>query len=79
MKCEDIVQCMSDYIDGDMPIEVLEEAEQHLATCSNCTTALKTLRETIQVYKLTGKAQIAPEHRENLLAAIQEAVISQTQ
>jgi anti-sigma factor RsiW len=73
MKCEDIVKCLSDYIDGDMPIEVLEEAEQHLSTCTNCTTALKTLQETIQVYKLTGKARIAPEHRASLLVAIEEA------
>ncbi len=73
MKCEDIVQCLSDYIDGDMPIEVLEEAEKHMATCPNCTTALHTLRETIEVYKHTGKARIAPEHRASLLIAIQEA------
>lgn len=79
MKCEDIVQCLSDYIDGDMPIEVLEEAEKHMATCPNCTTALNTLRETIQTYKLTGKARIAPEHRSTLLSAIQEAAQNQSQ
>lgn len=73
MKCEDIVQCMSEYIDGEMPIELLEQAEQHMATCPNCTTALKTLQETIQLYKHTGKARIAPEHRASLLSAITEA------
>lgn len=73
MECEDIVKCLSDYIDGDLPIEILEQAEKHMATCPNCTTAMRTLQETIQAYKLTGKARIAPEHRATLLCAIQEA------
>lgn len=73
MKCEEIVQYLSDYIDGEMPVEILEEAEQHMATCANCTAAVKTLRNTIQLYKHTGKARIAPEHRNSLLTAIQEA------
>jgi anti-sigma factor RsiW len=76
MECEDIVKCMSDYIDGDLPIEILEQAEKHMATCPNCTKAMHTLQETIQAYKLTGKARIAPEHRSSLLAAIQEAAQS---
>jgi anti-sigma factor RsiW len=78
MECQDIVKCLSDYIDGELPIEVLEEAEKHMATCPNCTTALNTVRETIQVYKLTGKAWIAPEHRGNLLASIKEAAQNHT-
>ena len=75
MECQDIVKCLSDYIDGELPIEVLEQAERHMATCSNCTTAVNTLRETIQAYKLTGRARIAPEHRGALLAAIKEATL----
>ncbi len=74
MDCKDIVHCLSEYIDGELPIEVLEQAEKHMAECPKCTAAMKTLRETIQVYKLTGKARIAPEHRATMLAAIQEAV-----
>jgi anti-sigma factor RsiW len=73
MKCEEIVQYLSDYIDGDMPVEVLEEAEKHMTDCPNCTTALKTLKNTIQLYKHVGKARIAPEHRTSLMTAIKEA------
>jgi anti-sigma factor RsiW len=74
MNCEDIVKCLSDYIDGDLPIEILEQAEKHMATCPNCTTALHTLQETIEAYRISGKARIAPEHRASLLSAIREAV-----
>jgi anti-sigma factor RsiW len=73
MKCEEIVQYLSDYIDGELPVEILVEAEQHMAGCPNCTTAAKTLKNTIQLYQHTGKARIAPEHRASLLTAIQEA------
>jgi hypothetical protein len=76
MKCEEIVQYLSDYIDKELPVEVLVEAEQHMAGCKNCTTALKTLQNTIQLYKHTGKAHITPEHRDSLLSAIQEAAKS---
>ncbi len=73
MKCEDIVKYLSDYIDGDLPIELLEEAEKHLATCPKCTATVKTLRETISLYKKSCKTCITPEHRTALLAAIQES------
>jgi len=73
MKCEELVKYLSDYIDKELPVKVLEEAEQHIAHCDNCTAALKTLQNTIQLYKNTGKARIAPEHRSSLLSAIQEA------
>lgn len=73
MNCDEIVQYLSDYIDGDLPVEVLEEAERHMAGCTNCTVALKTLQNTIQLYKHTGKTYITPEHRDSLLTAIQEA------
>lgn len=73
MKCEDIVQYLSDYVDGDLPVEILEEAEKHLASCPNCATTVKTLRETIELYKKSCKTCITPEHKSNLLAAIQES------
>jgi anti-sigma factor RsiW len=73
MKCEEIVQYLSDYVDGDLPLEILEEAEKHLATCPNCTTTVKTLRETINLYKGSCKTCITPEHRATLLSAIQES------
>jgi anti-sigma factor RsiW len=73
MKCEEIVQYLSEYIDGELPVDILVEAEQHMSQCPNCTTAAKTLRNTIQLYQHTGKARINPEHRDSLLAAIKEA------
>lgn len=78
MDCKDIVRCLSDYIDGELPIEVLEQAEKHMAECPKCSAAMHTLRETIQAYKLTGKAHIAPEHRASMLSAIKEAVRTHT-
>lgn len=76
MNCNEIVKYLSEYIDGELPVEILQEAEQHMENCQNCTAVAKTLRNTIQLYQHTGKARIAPEHRASLLTAIQEAAKS---
>lgn len=44
--CLDILQRLSDYLDGDLPPEACEEIGRHLATCKNCGALCNTLRLT---------------------------------
>ncbi len=44
--CRDVVDLLSDYIDGDLAPEVREDFESHMADCAACLEFLDSLRET---------------------------------
>jgi hypothetical protein len=43
MKCVDEVY-LSGYLDGELPVEQVEQIEAHLDTCSSCRSLLEQLR-----------------------------------
>jgi len=45
MKCEDLLQYLSDYIDQELDEELTAEAQEHLATCHNCRVVLDTTQQ----------------------------------
>ena len=56
MKCRDVVELMTDYLEGAMSERDRRRFEAHIADCAGCREYLAQMRETI---KLTG--QLAPE------------------
>ncbi len=47
MRCEDIVQQISDYLDGALDQGATKTLEQHLSTCEACRDELEAVRQTI--------------------------------
>ena len=56
MKCKELVELITEYLEG--ALSEVDEArfEQHLAGCDACTTYLEQMRETI-----SALGQIPPE------------------
>lgn len=73
MKCEELIQYLSDYIDQDLDEELTAEAQEHLATCHNCRVALDTTQQMIFLYRQTGRQAIPAERRRALFRQLQEA------
>ena len=67
--CRDIVELLSDYLDGALDDETARVVEAHLADCEGCGRALEQLRETIRVTGMLGEEQLTPEQRTTLLEA----------
>jgi anti-sigma factor RsiW len=40
MNCSELMQYLSDYIDQELDEELTAEAQEHLATCHNCSVVL---------------------------------------
>lgn len=53
--CCDLIDSLSDYIDGDLRKELCIELEEHLANCPNCQIVVNTLRKTIELYRKTSE------------------------
>lgn len=67
MNCKELVELVTEYLEGTLPVAERERFEAHLATCSGCTNYVQQMQRTIQVVgKLTEEA-IAPQVREELL------------
>ncbi len=70
MTCTDFLSQLTDYFDGQISPELLEEVRAHLADCSHCEVVLNTTRQTIEVYRGNDIYEISTELRERLHSAI---------
>ncbi len=74
MNCEELIHYLSDYIDRNLSDELQAEAQEHLATCHNCHVVLDTTRQTIYLYRQSGRQVIPSEHRSELFARLQQSL-----
>jgi anti-sigma factor RsiW len=70
MNCTDFLSQLTDYFDGQISPELLEEVRAHLAGCSHCEVVLNTTRQTIEVYRDHEIYDMSEELRDKLHSAI---------
>ena len=70
MNCTDFLSQLTDYFDGQISPELLEEVRTHLGECSHCRVVLNTTRQTIEVYRDNEIYNISEDLREQLHSAI---------
>lgn len=70
MNCTDFLSQLTDYFDGQISPELLEEVRAHLAGCSHCEVVLNTTRRTIEVYRNNEIYDISEDLRDKLHSAI---------
>ena len=75
MKCEELLQYLSDYIDQELDEELTAEAQEHLATCQNCRVVLDTTQQTIFLFREQGKRTIPAARRQQLFDQLQDAFL----
>ena len=75
MKCEDLLQYLSDYIDQNLSEDLVSDAQEHLATCQNCRVVLDTTQQTIFLFREQGKRTIPAQRRQRLFNQLQEAFL----
>ena len=67
--CRDVVEVLSDYLDGALDDDTKRVVETHLARCEGCDRALAQLRETIRVTGMLSEEQLTEEQKTTLLEA----------
>ncbi len=72
MTCTDFLSKLTDYFDGQISPELLEEVRAHSASCSHCEVVLDTTRQTIEVYRDNELYELSTEFQERLHVAIME-------
>ena len=69
-NCRDLLSQLSDYVDGDLEVELCAQIEQHMAGCDNCRIMIDTLRKTIFLYKTQPQANVPERVHEELIKVL---------
>jgi anti-sigma factor RsiW len=72
LRCKEVVELVTDYIDGALTPPDRERFEEHLAACAGCTRYLAQIRETIRLTGVLTEEQIPAEQRDALVAAFRD-------
>jgi anti-sigma factor RsiW len=67
LTCQELVEVVTDYLEGALPRVERLRFEEHLAYCSWCQTYLAQMRETIRVAGSLGEEDLSPQARDELL------------
>jgi anti-sigma factor RsiW len=54
MTCRELVELITDYLEGTLPAEARLRMENHLSGCDGCMNYLEQMRQTI---RLTGQVR----------------------
>jgi anti-sigma factor RsiW len=69
ITCREMVEIMTEYLEGGMAAHDRARFESHLATCEGCTTVLRQLETTIRIAGHLSEEDIPEDQRDGLLAA----------
>ncbi len=69
MTCRELVEVVTDYLEGALPAHDRICLEAHLEQCPYCMQYVEQMRQTIEALGALSEEQIAPETRRELLQA----------
>ena len=61
LACQEVVELVTDYLEGALSRSDRKRFEKHLAACPNCTTYLEQMRVTIRAVGTLTPADLTPE------------------
>jgi len=67
LTCKELVELVTDYLEGVLDSQDRERFQVHLTTCDGCTTYLQQMRKTIQTVGNLQENILSPQAKENLL------------
>jgi anti-sigma factor RsiW len=69
LACQELVELVTDYLEGRLPPVDRERFDAHIAGCDACTAYLEQMRITLQALGRIPEESISSEAREELLVA----------
>jgi predicted anti-sigma-YlaC factor YlaD len=72
ITCKELVEVVTDYLEGRMPPDRRLLFEEHVAFCSWCQTYLDQMRETIRITGTLTEDDLSTETRDALLEAFRD-------
>jgi anti-sigma factor (TIGR02949 family) len=72
MSCQEVVEVITEYLEGALGAEDAALFEQHVNFCDGCEWYVDQMRTTIATVGRIEEADVPPAMRERLLAALRD-------
>ena len=69
LSCQEVVELVTDYLEGALEPDEHARVEQHLAGCTKCDAYLDQIRTTIRLVGRVDAASLSAETRRGLVEA----------
>ena len=72
IPCQEMVELVTDYLEGALSWRERRRFERHIAVCDGCRAYLAQMRQTLRVLGRLDEETISPEARDALLHAFRD-------
>jgi anti-sigma factor RsiW len=72
LTCRELVELVTDYLEGALPAHDRARFEAHIAGCDHCSAYLRQMRETIVLLGTLPVDELSGEAEDELRAAFRE-------
>ena len=72
ITCQEVVELVTDYLEGAMAPEEVARFEHHLSLCEGCVFYVEQIRMTIEAVGRIGAEDVPPDVRDDLVAAFRD-------
>ena len=69
LTCVELVELVSDYLEGALPPDDVRRFEEHIATCEGCTVYVEQMRTTLRLLRELPPEPLSPAAEADLLDA----------
>lgn len=69
MTCRELVELVTEYLEGALPSRERERVDAHLQKCGGCSEYMEQMQQTIRLTGQLREDDVPPEAREALLTA----------
>ena len=72
ITCQEVVELVTDYLEGALGTEEADLFEQHINFCDGCDWYVDEMRRTVAAVGKIEEEQLAPETRDKLMTAFRD-------
>lgn len=72
LTCQELIEIVSDYLEGELPQREREHFDAHLEVCEGCRRYLDQMRTTLRVVGTLSEADLDPAAKDQLLQLFRE-------
>jgi anti-sigma factor RsiW len=72
LSCQELVELVTDYIEGALDDVTRARFDAHLTDCDGCTAYVEQMRETIRLVGRLDETNIPPEARAKMMDAFRD-------
>lgn len=69
LTCHEVIELLSDYIEGALSTDDRVRVDEHLALCDGCETYLDQMRESIRLIGMVPEDEVPEQQKAALLSA----------